>query len=155
MGRKNEVDMKKKYLYSLLCVMFFVLPGCATLQRSISEKKYNINDIRNFVKIGTGITLSEGRIPKIEAVKIEQYLIQLKNQVVNVEVVDFNQFRASIQTLPQQYQFIGATIIDIIERFIRTQVENFVDRHDYTILLISAGLEGALSATQNYINQLS
>ncbi len=147
--------MKKKYLCSLLCAMFFVPLGCATLQRSISEKKYDANDIRSFVKIGTGIALSEAKIPKTEAVKIEQYLIQLKTQVASVEVVNFNQFRASVQTLPQQYQFIIATVIDIIERFVRTQVENFVDRHDYTISLISAGLDGALSATQNYINQLS
>ena len=99
--------------------------------------------------------LKEGEIPKEQVFIIQRYIAALQNYVDNTDAIDFAILRKLIdEKLPQQYQFIGGSIIDIIYRFVNTELRELRENNEVVIKYVSAGLRGAMSATEEYVNSL-
>ncbi len=135
--------------------MFVALPGCSMGNTNVQRRAYTVNDIERFVTIGTKIVLKEGKVPKEQVFVIQRYIVALQNYVDNTDAIDFTVLRKLIdEKLPQQYQFIGGSIIDIIYRFVNTELRELRENNEVVIKYVSAGLRGAMSATEEYVNSL-
>jgi hypothetical protein len=103
--------------------------------------------------MGTGIVLNETDLSIQDTRIIQEYISQLQEYVkILQEDLDFNRLRIFIQRLPPNCQLVGATIIDIIERFIKTQVNNLSEEQWCVLRLVNAGLYGAMDATRIHID---
>lgn len=144
-----------------LCILFvllvaIILPttGCATLSgggewdNDISQLKA---DIFMFSKLATRVALNEANMSSFDAGLIEGYLMALKDFLAVPGQPNFTGARALVETrLPQQYQVYGLTIIDVLERYLRTTNLNVTEDQETIIALISSGINGALEAVEEF-----
>jgi hypothetical protein len=145
--------MKSKTAFIFTLLLLPLITGCSIIENRIKDRIYTADNIKKFVGVGTDILLKEIKPTQQDAKNIKLHLTQIKDRVDKMDQVDFPRLRESVKTMPKRYQFFGTTIIRMIERFISAKTEDFSDKNEKTVLLVSSGLEGAITAIQDYINK--
>ena len=138
----------------LLLAVTMPLAGCATLgggedwAKDIPRLKA---DVFMFAKLATRITLNEADTPPEDVQIVEGYLVALKDLLAVPGQPNFAGARVLAgQRLPHKYQIYGLTIIDVLERYLRTAGLNVTEDQAAIIAIISAGIDGALEAVQEF-----
>lgn len=155
--RKQRGDkMKRWWIISVLLIaMALPITGCATTGSGGNNWQNNIPqlkaDIFMFSKLATRIALAEANISAGDVELVKGYLVALRDLLVVPGYPDFTGARILVRTsLPQKYQVYGFTIIDVLERYLRTTSLNITDDQELIINLISSGIDGALEAVQEF-----
>lgn len=148
--------MKKCWIISVLLVMMTLpMAGCAIIGGGNKNWQNNIPQLRAdifmFSKLATRIALTETKIPVEDVKLIKGYLVALRDLLVVPGQPNFTGARTLVSVkLPQKYQIYGLTIIDVLERYLRTANLNVTEDQALIINLISSGIDGALEATQEF-----
>ncbi len=148
--------MKRRLIVSLLLVvMALPMTGCATLGGGNNNWQNNVpqlkEDVFMFSKVATRVALTEVEMPSEDVELIEGYLVALRDPLAVSGQPDFTGARVlASMKLPKKYQVYGLTIIDVLERYVRTIDFNVTDDQELIISIISAGIDGALEAVQEF-----
>lgn len=148
--------MKKWWIVSMfLIVMALPMTGCATLGSGGGQWRDNIPqlkvDINMFSKLATRIALTEVKIPAEDVEVVSRYLTALRDLLEVPGKPNFTGARALVAAkLPYKYQVYGSTIIDVIERYLRSANLNVTEDQELIIAIISSGIDGALAAVQEF-----
>lgn len=146
--------MKKQLIGGMLVCLSMIMSGCSLINNNWDENKYTPAQIENFSQVGTSIVLAESKMPLDKAMVVQQYINDLQRYLTETEHVDFALFKQFVGNLPPEYQFVGATIMDLIERYVRQAVNNILEEQPKAVIFVSAGLKGAERAINNYIQRL-
>lgn len=143
--------MLRKYKIGLaIAVLLIVFSNCTLNTNQPFDPVQKSKDINFFVKTATSIALHETQPSLIDVKLIKSYLNASQN-LLNENNSSFQQLRELIpHILPDKYRVLGLTILDVIERYVNTYIQN--SEGDATIRnqLIRAGLEGAITAIDEY-----
>lgn len=138
----------------LLVAMSLPLAGCATMhgggnwQDNVPQLKA---DIYMFSKLATRIALTEAEMPAEDVEVVEGYLVALRDLLAVPGQPNFDGARTLVATkLPPKYRVYGLTIIDVLERYLRSANLSVTEDQELILALISAGIDGALSAVQEF-----
>lgn len=141
-------------ILALLAAITLPTTGCATLggggewDNNIPQLKV---DIFMFSKLATRVSLNEANMPSEDVELIEGYLVALKDLLAVPGRPNFAGARMLAGArLPQKYQIYGLTIIDVLERYLRTANLDVTEDQETIITLISSGINGALEAVQEF-----
>lgn len=108
-------------------------------------------DVFMFSKLATRITLAEAKMPAEDVELVKGYLVALKDLLSVPGQPNFTGARALANVkLPQKYQVYGLTIIDVLERYLRTANLNITEDQALIINIISSCIDGALEAVQEF-----
>lgn len=143
-------------LWALLVATALPVTGCSLMNNG---NNWNNNiprlkaDIFMFSKLATRVALFETNMSARDVKVIKDYLIAIRYLLVVPGQPDFTGARALVSIkLPQKYQIYGLTIIDVLERYLRTANLNITENQEAVISLISSGIDGALEAVQEFAN---
>lgn len=145
--------MKNCFIVLLMSViMALPMGGCATFggnwQNNVSQQKA---DIFMFSKIATRVALSEVKIQTEDVKLIEGYLVALRDLLAVPGHPNFLSARFLVYAeLPSKYQVYGLTIIDVLERYLKTMDFNITEDQEIIIMLISSGIDGAIEAVKEF-----
>lgn len=146
----------KRFLTVALLLGCFVIPlnGCVSAggnknwQNNVPQLKA---DIFMFSKLATRVTLTEADISSQDVIMLKGYLVALRDLLAVPGQPDFTGARALVGVkLPGKYRVYGMTIIDLLERYLKTSKLNITDNQEANAALISAGIDGALEAVQEF-----
>lgn len=146
----------KKNIIILMLIGFFSMPIVGCLSGGGSQDwRQNMPqlqaDIFMFSKLATRVALTEADMPSEDVALLKGYLVALRDLLSVPGQPDFTGARALVGVkLPGKYQVYGMTIIDVIERYLKTAQLNITDDQENTIALISSGLDGALAAVEEF-----
>lgn len=150
----------KKYWMTLVLSIAMVLPlaSCTTMGNTGKNWMNNIPrlkaDIFTFSKLATRITLAEANTPIEDLKLIKGYLVALQDLLAVPGYPNFTGARMLVDIkLPQKYKVYGLTIIDVLERYLQTANLNITDDQETIIAIISSGINGALKAVQEFMEQ--
>lgn len=148
--------MKKLLIVCILLAGIFISNfGCTILKGQNTNWQNNVpklkSDIFMFSKIATRLSLNEADIQPGDTEVIENYIVAIKDILEVPGEPNFDGARVLVdKKLPEKYRVYGLTIIDVLQRYIKT-IDIEVAEDDVLIInLISAGLEGALSAVSEF-----
>jgi len=144
-----------KRLIALILTIIIALPttGCALFGTSNwgDNTEQLEMDIHLLSKLATRIILVETNVSKDDATAIEEYLIVLKDFLIISDHVDFAGARVLINTrLAPKYRIYCLTVVDILERYLRTINLDINEDHELIITLIASGINGAIEAVQEF-----
>ncbi|MEE9573241.1 MAG: hypothetical protein V3W20_09350 [Candidatus Neomarinimicrobiota bacterium] len=148
--------MKNLCIIALLLITAALPPtGCATFGSNNGNWQNNIQQIKDdvfmFGKLATRVALIEAKMPAEDVKLIEGYLVALRDLLSIPGQPDFTGARALVEIkLPPKYQVYGLIIIDLLERYLKTANLDVTEDHEAIITLISAGINGALVAVQEF-----
>jgi len=91
--------------------------------------------------------LNQAKTLKVNIERVQTFLTE-------TETTNLNCLQQFVNNLPSNYQFVGATIVDMIQRFIRKAVDDVRADHDRAVEFALAGLSGAHNAVVDYISKL-
>lgn len=141
-------------LWVLLVATILPVTGCSLIGNG---GNWNNNipalkaDIFMFSKLATRIALFEADMSARDVKVIEDYLVAVRDLLVIPGQPDFTGARALVSIkLPQKYQIYGLTIIDVLERYLRTANLNITEDQEAVISLVSSGIDGAIEAVQEF-----
>ncbi len=142
-------------LWALLVVTALPVTGCSLMNSGGGNWNDNIPrlkaDIFMFSKLATRIALAEANMSAGDVKVIKDYLIALRDLLAVPGQPNFTGARILVRVkLPQKYQIYGLTIIDVLERYLRTTNLNITEDQEAIISLISSGIDGALEAVQEF-----
>lgn len=147
--------MKKWWIVSVLLVaMLLPVVGCTTFSGS-SGWQDNVPrlkaDINIFSKLATRIALTEAKMLVEDVIVIEGYLVALRDLLAVPGQPNFTGARLLVGAkLPPKYQIYGLTVIDVLERYLKTSDLNVTDDQELILAIISSGIDGTLSAVQEF-----
>jgi len=147
--------MSKWWIVSVLLVALSLpMMGCATFgsggrwQDNVPRLKADIN---MFSKLATRIALTEMKMPAKDMGVVKGYLVALRDLLAVPGQPDFTGARHLVSVkLPQKYQVYGLTIIDVIERYLRSAELNITEDQELIVALVSSAIEGALEAVEEF-----
>jgi len=146
----------KRLLVILMLLVATVLPvgGCAVFG---GDQNWQQNDLQlkanifMLSKIATRIALAEARMPPKDAKLVRGYLVALQDLLAVPGYPNFVGARALVATeLPRRYHVYGLTIIDVLERYLRTTTLNLTDDQELIIAIIVSGIDGAIAAVDEF-----
>lgn len=146
----------KKWLMIPVLLIALALPmaGCAMSgdgggwQNNVPQLR---EDIFVFSKLATRIALTEAKMPAEDVVLVEGYLVALKDLLAVPGQPDFTGARVLVSVkLTKKYQVYGLTIIDVLERYLQTANLSVTEDQEVILALLSAGIDGALVAVQEF-----
>lgn len=145
----------RKIFSVLLVVIVSVLPiaGCAT--DGNGNWGNNIPrlqaDIFMFSKLATRISLNEADMSAKDIGTVKGYLVALRDFLSVPGQPNFIGARALVSTyLPPKYKIYGLSIIDVLERYLTEANLNVTGDQEVVIDLVSACINGALEAVQEF-----
>jgi hypothetical protein len=140
--------------YSLmlsLLVATAAMTGCATMRpnQPITPLQKQ-EEIAFFARTATRIALVEFDASDTDVDNLKSYIDAAKGLIA--EAPDLDALRAIIESyLPDKYQMLGLTVMDVVERYIITHLPNPNEDTIARNKLINAGLDGALGGIEQYI----
>jgi hypothetical protein len=145
----------KKWLIIFVLSIFISVPiiGCAISnnngwQNNVAQLKIDIN---MFSKIATRIALTESEITPDDIELIKKYLIALRDLLAVPGNPNFAGARKLVyEMLPHECQIYGLTIIDVIERYLRSANIDVTENQELVISLIYSAIDGALTAVDEF-----
>jgi len=112
----------------------------------VQQKK----DIHFFVKQATRIALHETQASDHDLTVLKSY-IEAAQSLLQEAGPDISQLKELIvNALPEKYHLVALTVIDVIERYALSVLENPDDNQVALNQLILSGLEGAMSALNEH-----
>lgn len=148
--------MKIRIASLLITVMLSVgalNTGCSLLRPEQSTHEHKVFEIELFVKLATRVVLVESNLSQEDIENLQSYL-SIAKDLLNTEGPDLEKLRNFItHNVPDEYKVISLTVVDVIERYVVTNLpdldENVVKRNQ----LILAGINGALLALEELNNE--
>lgn len=148
--------MKKWCIISVLLVAM-VMPtmGCAVFNNDGQNWQQNVSQLKAdafmFSKLATRIALTEAEMPTEDVVSVENYLVALRDLLAVPGQPDFTGARSLVSLkLKPKYHVYGFTIIDVLERYLQTANLNITEDQELIIAIITSGIDGAISAVQEF-----
>lgn len=148
-------DMKNWFLV-LALVLIMAVPfagGCSMAsndnwQDNIVQVQDNIH---MFTKLATRIALNEADVSVNDLAVIKGYLIASRDLLSEPGNPNFDGARNLARyMLPEKYHIYGFSVIDIIERYLSQVNIQITQDQESVILLISAAIDGALEAVDEF-----
>lgn len=151
--------MKKYWIVSVLLVaMSLSITGCATMGNGDRNWQDNVSqlkaDIFMFSKLATRFALIEADMPTEDTELVKKYLVALRDLLSAPGQPDFSGARVLVSIRLPKYRVYGLTIIDVLERYLRTTNLNITEDQTLIINIISFGIDGALEAVQEFAMEL-
>jgi len=139
----------------LLVAMALPMAGCATFGGGGGPWQDNVPQIKEDVfmlaKLATRMSLHEADMQAEDVEIVEGYLVALRDLLAVPGQPDFTGARALVGTkLPPKYMVYGMTIIDVLERYLQTANLDVTEDQEAIISIITAGINGALAAVQEF-----
>lgn len=148
----------KRFLILLMCLTTFVtsMSGCSMFNSNKTVTQVELQDnIEFFVKVATRVTLRETNPVTDDLNSIRTYLL-VGRDLLGSESGNLTSLRSLVnEMLPEQYHVFAFTVVDVIERYVRTHIDSQDEDATKRNKLIQAGLDGAISAIDEYITQKS
>lgn len=151
--------MKRWFMVGMLLVaMALPMAGCATFGGSSgggNDWKQNVpqlkEDISLFSKLATRMILSEAKTPPEDVELIEGYLVALRDLLAVPGEPNFDDAKLLVgNKLPSKYRVYGLTIINVIERYLRSADLDVTEDQELIVQLIFAAIDGSLTAVQEF-----
>lgn len=103
-------------------------------------------DIQFFVKQATRIALHETQASDHDVAVLKSYM-EAAHSLLQESGPDISQLRELVvEALPEQYHLVALTVIDVIERYALSVLENPDENQAALNQLIISGLKGAMAA---------
>ncbi len=147
--------MKKHFICLMLASLSLVTSGCSLINNTGQPpRKPTPGEIEFFVQIGTSIALAEDKTPLNHAQDIKDFISEARQYLTNTGEVDFAVLHKLVRNLNVEYQVLGATIVDIIQRYVQKKLGDILEQQAEAVTFVSAGLRGAERAVDLHIQQL-
>lgn len=145
----------KRFLILLMCFVTFIpsMSGCSIFNSNKTVTQIELQDnIEFFVKIATRVTLRETN-PVIDDLNLLRTYLLVGRDLLGSESGDLASLRDLVgEMLPEQYHVFAFTVVDVIERYVRTHIDSQDEDLTKRNKLIQAGLNGAIDAIDEYVS---
>jgi len=146
-----------KKMIAILCMLCLGMPfvaGCQGAKQDDGPRLIDYKeDIRFFTRSALRILILEKKenLTEEDLHNVQKYLAAAVDIIDNEEDPDFNDLRMVVADfLPDEYQSIGLSVVDVVERYVLNHVlDNLDDKQKEIKNLILCALKGAEEAVQD------
>jgi len=129
--------------------------GCTTFNGLRNNWQQNVPklkaDVYMFSKLATRLSLDEADMQYKDVELVKEYLVALQNLLVVPGQPNFAGARSLVNLkLPSKYQVYGLTIIDVLERYLKSMNLNVTEDQELILAIISSCLDGAIAGVEEF-----
>lgn len=143
--------MNSKKMFLSLCMVIPFFFGCSQMVNKFDEKNFTPAKLQNLVHSTMSAVLNQRKPEKENLGQVKTNLENIKANIEQNQLVNFDNLRKLIN-VQDKYKFVVNAVLSLTEHYIKTYTSNFLEDNKRSVEFVLAGINGGLSALDNYLN---